>query len=772
MGGLDSSGRPSSGTWLLTYKQPTPYWQQMALIGSVPPPRFGHACARVPGNRIATMIYGGFDGKDGVLNDVWILDSNFVWRQLPSVHPSRPPALAHAAIYLGNDIMIIYGGVDTTMSISSGTYAAYVGISDESLFTNPAPLNWSTYACGGTPPAVPSFGFAYATNSKSLMIFGGESSVHPADPSSSSLFVYNLDTATKRWIVTRPSGYPSQRSHHVLLFDQCSETLLVFGGRNADGLVFPTDSLNFPSNSWQRLSVPVLAPPPRTFHVLVAFLEAIIVHGGIDPNLAPRDSVFRDTWRFSLSDQIWTQLSPAAGLTSQPYRAFHAAVRTGQFMMVSGGVDNNFIAQSSTLFLNSVTGEWLSVAQSSSLPTIHNHTMDVLFENGYSNELHGSSSGTLRVVAFGGSQGGSLSNRAWITSVFLHPNNGRSSTDYMLSFDGSTDYLVASDFINLGGEFTIAFWMKSAGFQGYNQAVMSIGQIGMGIQIVQCSNTGTMCFYCEGSKMLSGRTKVNDGSWHYVAVSLSVSLRVMSIYIDGSLDATRSDTYLAPKLGSFEFNIGRGGLQTVSHFLGAIDDVRIWQIAARVSSSFEVPAQPVAFWNFDNAGAPFLQQNMFPSVLQNYIMYCGGSFGHCPTVVLSSAPVNPGAHQTLKSDGWVALPLVENSLEPPARHSHAAAAVNGHMLLVHGGIGFDGSILSDLWLGVIVQGKLISWSQLFQPQTFGLYAHSLISHFDQSNQELNQIVTVLSRDSDSLCNIDFGSCRSFRFMLDFFALIN
>jgi hypothetical protein len=767
MGGLDASGMPTSSTWLLTYAQPTPYWQQMAMTGSVPPPRFGHACARVPGNRIANMIYGGFDGRDGVLNDVWILDSAFVWKQLPAVHPSRPPALAHAAMYLGNDVMIIYGGVDSTMSISSGTFSAYVGISDETLFSNPAPLNWSTYSCSGTPPPVPSFGFAYATSSKTLMIFGGESSLHPADISSSALFVYNLDTTTKRWIVTRPIGYPSQRSHHVLLFDQCSDTLLAFGGRNANGLVLSSDSLTFPSNSWQSLDIPALVPPPRTYHVLVAFLEAIIVHGGIDMNLARRDSVFRDTWRFSLSDQIWTQLIPAAGLASEPYRVYHAAARAGQFMMVSGGVDNNFIAQSSTVFLNSVTGEWLSVAQSTSLPVIFNHTMDVVLESGYPNEMHGSSSGTLRVIAFGGSQGGVLSNRAWITNVHLHPSNGRSSTDHMLSFDGSTDFLVVSDFANLGGEFTIAFWMKSAGFQVQSQAILSIGLIGKGLQVVQCLNAGTICLYCEGSKMLAGRSKVNDGSWHHVAVTFSVLLRVMSIYIDGSLDATRVDSFKVPNFGSFDFNIGRGGLQAVSHFIGAIDDVNIWRIAVSASSSFVSPGSThsVAFWTFDNVGAPFLQQNMFPSVQQNYIMYCGGSYGHCPTVVASSAPVSPGPHQILKSDGWVALPVADNGLEPPARHSHAAATVNGHMLLVHGGIGSDGSVLSDLWLGVIVLGKLITWSQLFQPQTFGLYAHSLISHFDQSNQEINQVVTILSRDSDSLCNIDFGSCRSFRLVL-------
>jgi hypothetical protein len=772
MGGMDPSGRPVSSTWLLTYAQPKPYWQQMVLSGLSPPARFGHSCARVPGSRIATIIYGGFDRADSVLNDVWMLDSNFVWKQLPSFHPSRPLALAHAAIYLGHDIIIIHGGVDATMSVSSSTIAAHIGMSDGSLFTQPAPLNWSTYACSGTPPQVSSLGFAYATNARSLMIFGGESLLHPADVSSSTLFVYKLDTGTRRWSVIRPLGYPSQRSHHVLLFDECSETLLAFGGRSPNGLVLHTDSLSLPSNVWRQLSIPVLIPNPRAYHVLVAFTEAIIIHGGIDLNFMPRDSVFRDTWRFSLSDQSWTHMIPAAGLASAPYRAYHAAVRAGQFAIITGGVDNNFIAQSSTMLLNSVTGEWQTVTQPSSLPAIFNHSMDVMLSNGQHSEIRGGYLGSLSLIAFGGSQGGSLSNRAWLTNLNLHPQNGRGSSNFMLAFDGVFDYLIVSDFVNLGGEFTIAFWMNAGGFESESQAIISIGSIGRGLQIVQCLNAGSICFYCEGSKMLIGRIKVNDGLWHHIAVTFSVILSAMTIYVDGSRDATRRDQLRAPIFDSLNFNIGRGGLNNMSYFPGAIDDLCVWrsaltagQVSSLVSGQIEA-SNLAAVWNFDNTGTRLMQPNMFPSVQQNYIMYCGGGHGNCPSLVTSSAPKQGLTQKYFQFDGWNVLVVAEGSPEPPARHSHAAAAVNGHMLLVHGGIGTNNNVLDDLWVGAITLGKSISWSQLFQPQTFGLYAHSLVSHYDIPNQDYSQIVSIISKDPDSTCNIDLGVCRSFRFAID------
>ncbi len=268
--------------------------------------------------------------------------------------------------------------------------------------------------------------------------------------------------------------------------------------------------------------------------------------------------------------------------------------------------------------------------------------------------------------------------------------------------------------------------------------------------------------------MLVGRTKVNDGMWHHITVTFSASSRAMSLYIDGSLDATRSDTFRTPNFGSFDFNIGRGGLESVSYFPGAIDDVSVWQRAlsstqvATLASGQSVPLNMVASWNFDNSGSGLMPPNMFASIQQNYIMYCGGAHGHCPSLVLSSAPSKAGPHVFLQLDGWSAVSVAEGSPEPPARHSHAAAAVNGGILLVHGGIDKNNLVLDDLWVGTITPGKIISWSQLFQPQTFRLYAHSLISHYDLPNEDRNQIVTFLSRDPDSECNIDYGACRSFR----------
>jgi hypothetical protein len=52
------------------------------------------------------MIFGGFDRKSSILNDIWVMNSDFSWTQLFSAHPSIPPGLAHAAMYLNNGILV------------------------------------------------------------------------------------------------------------------------------------------------------------------------------------------------------------------------------------------------------------------------------------------------------------------------------------------------------------------------------------------------------------------------------------------------------------------------------------------------------------------------------------------------------------------------------------------------------------------------------------------------------------------------------------------
>jgi hypothetical protein len=393
--------------------------------------------------------------------------------------------------------------------------------------------------------------------------------------------------------------------------------------------------------------------------------------------------------------------------------------------------------------------------------------MDVILENGFSYEMHGSSLGAMRLIAYGGYQGGILSSRAWISSIDLQPKNGRQNTNLMLVFDGTFDYLVVADFVELNGEFTIAFWMKSAGFRSESNAVMSIGPVGGGIQIVQCLHAGSICFYSEGSKMLVGRSNVDDGLWHHVAVTFSLSSNRTSIYVDGALDASRNDALRIPLFGSQDFYVGRGGLLSISYFPGSIDDLFIWSSALSAAQVSALAADqtmslnPVASWSFDNVGLPFMQQSMFPSVQQNFIMYCGGNHGSCPTLSASSAPIRAGIHSFVKSNGWTELPVFEGSPQPPARHSHAAACVSRHLLLIHGGYDRLDNVLDDVWLASIVLGKFVSWTQLFQPQSFRLYAHSLLSRYNLPDQSSNQAVTILSHDGDSTRTVDYGQCKTF-----------
>ena len=58
----------------------------------------------------------------------------------------------------------------------------------------------------------------------------------------------------------------------------CTRRTLNFAA-HGNTLCMYADSLSLPSSEWQQLTYPGPAPPPRTYHVLVTFAEALVIHG-------------------------------------------------------------------------------------------------------------------------------------------------------------------------------------------------------------------------------------------------------------------------------------------------------------------------------------------------------------------------------------------------------------------------------------------------------------------------------------------------------------
>ena len=81
------------------------------VSGSPPSARYRHATAVIAST---VYIYGGQGPNGAALNDLYALDSNFVWRQLPS-EPSISGRFGHLLVSIGSKLHVM-GGIPTARS--------------------------------------------------------------------------------------------------------------------------------------------------------------------------------------------------------------------------------------------------------------------------------------------------------------------------------------------------------------------------------------------------------------------------------------------------------------------------------------------------------------------------------------------------------------------------------------------------------------------------------------------------------------------------------
>jgi Ca2+-binding RTX toxin-like protein len=164
-----------------------------------------------------------------------------------------------------------------------------------------------------------------------------------------------------------------------------------------------------------------------------------------------------------------------------------------------------------------------------------------------------------------------------------------------LHFDGAGSYvaLASTTTAALLGSSSLSFWIKTtqtgnaAGWD--SPAVIASEQSGStnDIQWGVLNASGKIGFDVGNAAGVYSTTSVNDNAWHQVAITRDASTSLVSIYIDGTLEATGSPTdagFTATlnKLTGFGatnnfLNDAAGTDLTDNHFLNAdLDDVRIY----------------------------------------------------------------------------------------------------------------------------------------------------------------------------------------------------
>jgi hypothetical protein len=143
----------------------------------------------------------------------------------------------------------------------------------------------------------------------------------------------------------------------------------------------------------------------------------------------------------------------------------------------------------------------------------------------------------------------------------------------------SGDYISVSDnsVFDITGSFTVAVWIRINTTPGA-ATVISKGDSAWKLVV---DNDGHLIFSCtglDGNSQITGHTNVADNNWHHVAGVYDQDIGEISLYIDGSKDASIS---ASGQIDVNDWDVWIGGNAEVSGqwLNGFIDNVRLYNYA-------------------------------------------------------------------------------------------------------------------------------------------------------------------------------------------------
>lgn len=166
-------------------------------------------------------------------------------------------------------------------------------------------------------------------------------------------------------------------------------------------------------------------------------------------------------------------------------------------------------------------------------------------------------------------------------------------------FDGAVDYIDMENNLDLNPTgFTISAWIKRDAADSGLKSIISKRDASFlqGFDFRILNDNRVQLYWKNGTNQsLSTITSIPDEEWHHVAAIYDGTN--LNLYIDGVLDRTASRT--PPVATNDSFFIAAAGKNTpTQHFMGNIDEVRIWNTALSVDQLRFVMNQEIE----DNAG--------------------------------------------------------------------------------------------------------------------------------------------------------------------------
>ena len=276
-------------------------WSLMPCSG-LPPARAGHS-AIYDSTYNRMIVFGGQNGSNLTVNELWILDLNPatpVWTQITSSNllpanqfTGTPPSgrRNHTAIYdpVRKEMIVFGGSVNGSIIPDDDIYVLKLPAS--------GPYAWSSPIGPGLPPIWRDLtSTIYDPIGARMILFAG----HDNDPTNGNIYsggdgsslnneIWSLSaTQGYAWNLLQISGTPGLRHSHTSVYDVLNRRMVVFGG-GADDLFTPLAPPNFfalnlsGTSSWTQLTPFITGPGGLFSHSAIydARFNRMVIFGGI-----------------------------------------------------------------------------------------------------------------------------------------------------------------------------------------------------------------------------------------------------------------------------------------------------------------------------------------------------------------------------------------------------------------------------------------------------------------------------------------------------------
>lgn len=187
-------------------------------------------------NAQRVMLFGGYRDVGGHLDDMWEYNySDNTWTELSSL--SNPSGRYGSKMVYDpiNQRTILFGGRAT--SILDDTWIYYYGNN-----------SWTELNPTGRPDTRYWHGMVYDSNNHKVIVFGGR---HAGAPGEALEDTWIFDPSTNEWTEVLPLNYPSNRMDFSMVYDFNSHRAILFGGFRFPGNTHgDTWAYAYGSNSW------------------------------------------------------------------------------------------------------------------------------------------------------------------------------------------------------------------------------------------------------------------------------------------------------------------------------------------------------------------------------------------------------------------------------------------------------------------------------------------------------------------------------------------